>query len=75
MTRRTGLQTEVLVSLAVIMLAATGILAMVVRSADETRVREVVGRALQAEARAPVPPAQALYPGTVWWRVTAGGHA
>lgn len=75
MARRPGLQTEVLVSLAVIMLAATGILATIVRSYDEARVREVVGRALQAEARAPVPPAQSLYPGTVWWRVAADGHA
>ncbi len=73
--KRTGLQAEVLVSLALVMLAATGLLALVVRSYDEGRVREVVGRALQAEARNPAGPDRALYPGTVWWRVDSAGVA
>jgi len=71
--RRTGLQTEVLVSLALVMLAATGIAAGVIRTSDEARLREVVGRALHAEARAPGPPSRAVYPGTLWWRVAPDG--
>jgi len=71
--RRTGLQIEVLVSLALVMLAATGIVAAVVRSADEARLRAVVARSLQSEARAPGPPARALYPGTLWWRIPSAG--
>jgi signal transduction histidine kinase len=69
MSRRAGLQTEVLVSLALVMLAAGGVLALVVRAYDEARVREVLVRALTAEARAPGPPARSLYPGIVWWRI------
>jgi signal transduction histidine kinase len=72
--RRTGLQSEVLVSLALLMLAATGIAAAVVRSDDEARIREVVARALQSEARAPGPPARTLYPGTLWWRIAPAGE-
>ena len=71
--RRTGLQIEVLVSLALVMLAATGIVAAVVRAADEARLRAVVARSLQGEARAPGPPARALYPGTLWWRMSKAG--
>jgi signal transduction histidine kinase len=71
--RRTGLQAEVLISLALLMLAATGVAVAVVRSADEARVRDLVGRALQREARAPGPPARSIHPGTLWWRIPEDG--
>jgi len=73
MRRRTGLQTEVLVSLALVMLGATGIVATVIVSYDEARLRLALGRALQAEARAPGPPSRSLFPGTHWWRIGAEG--
>ena len=73
--RRTGLQAEVLVSLALLMLAATGVVASVIRSADDARLREVVARSLGSEARAPRPPVHSTFPGTVWWRIPEGGTA
>jgi len=75
MRRRPGLQSEVLVSLALVMLAATGVLAAVLGAYDEGRLRQVLGRALAREARAPGPPTASLYPGTVWWRVDPSGRA
>ena len=73
--RRTGLQAEVLISLALLMLAATGVVAAVIRGGDEARLREVVGRALGREARAPGPPTHSVFPGTFWWRIEGGGPA
>jgi len=75
MARRTGLQTELLVSLALLMLAATGIVAGVVRASGEARLRAAVGRALEVEARSPDAPARTLHLGTSWWRVGADGTA
>ena len=72
--RRTGLQAEVLISLALLMLASTGVVAAVIRSADEARLREVVGRSLGREARAPGPPTHSVFPGTVWWRIEGDGQ-
>ncbi|HKJ23847.1 MAG TPA: ATP-binding protein [Myxococcota bacterium] len=73
--RRTGLQAEVLISLALLMLAATGVVASVTRSADEARLRDVVARSLGREARAPGPPTRSIFPGTLWWRVEADAPA
>jgi len=71
---RPGLQAEVLVSLALLMLAATGVVATVIRGADEARLRDVVARSLAREAQAPGPPTHSIHPGTVWWHIDGDGR-
>lgn len=77
-----GLQAEVLVSLSIVMLTATGILGIVLEATHERHVhqlRELAARSLVAEARSPLDP---TVPGAHWWQVEAsgsvrprGGHA
>jgi signal transduction histidine kinase len=76
--RRTSLQAEVVLSLGLVMLAATGILAALLLQSGEQRLREWLGPGLLAEARA-LPASGPLrisggtvVPGTRWWRVWPG---
>ena len=66
---RPGLQAEVVLSLGLVMAAATGILGVTLIGDNEARLRELLGRALLAESRKPPPPEAAFVPGTLWWRV------
>ncbi len=71
--RRSGLQAEVILSLALVMLAATAVLAGVLLRHGEARLRDVLGRALLAEALQAPQPEPMLLPGTRWWRLRADG--
>ena len=71
--RRAGLQTEVLLSLGLVMGLATIVLSGVLLSFQESSLRGVLGRALLAEARADRPSPRAVYPGTAWWWVHPTG--
>jgi two-component system, NtrC family, sensor kinase len=68
-----GLQTEVVLSLALVMLAATTLLAAALLHGHETRWRDLLGRALLAEARGQPAPELALITGTQWWELRAAG--
>ena len=72
---RPGLQAEVVLSLGLVMAAATGILAVTLIGDNEARLRELLGRALVTEARRMPPPEIAFVPGTRWWRVVAAPDA
>jgi len=72
MERRSGLFAELLTSLAIVMVAATALLAVVLVKHHEGRMRELLGRALAAEAADAVRAASPLVPGTVWWTVDGG---
>lgn len=71
--QRGGLLAEVIASLALVMLAATLVVALVLFQHGETRLRDLLGRALRTEARLLPGPTQALVPGTEWWRIDARG--
>ena len=76
MARRRGLQTEVLMSLALVMLAATAVLAAVLVGAHEAhllQIRQLAARALIAEARSPLLPESVGLPGVRWWIVEPDG--
>lgn len=73
--RRPGLFAELLASLSVIMIGATVLLAIVLVKEQEARLREILGRALSAEARDPLRSATPLVPGTHWWTVGPEGVA
>jgi len=70
---RGGLLAEVIASLALVMLAATLVVALLLFQHGEARLRDVLGHALRAEARVLPVPTQSLVPGTEWWRVDASG--
>ncbi len=73
--RRRGIQSEVLVSLAVVMLTANALLAAFffeTHSAQTERLRGPLGRALIAEARAPVFPREPAIEAS-WWTVSPDG--
>jgi hypothetical protein len=72
---RGGLLAEVVASLALVMLAATVVVVLLLFQGHESRLRDLLGRALLAEARELPEPAQALVPGTLWWRIDAQGTA
>ena len=72
---KTSLQTEVVLSLALVMLAATTLLAAALLQGHETRWRDLLGRGLLAEAQAPPAPESALIIGTEWWHVRRDGTA
>ena len=74
-TVRSGLLTEVVTSLGLVMLAATVVLAYLLLQHNEARLRDLLGRALLAEARTLPDPDRALVPGTAWWRVGTSGNA
>jgi signal transduction histidine kinase len=71
--RRPGLQADLLFSLALVMVLATAVLAAVLVTHGETRLRDVLGRALLVEAHASGPHTRLTIPGTQWWIVTASG--
>jgi signal transduction histidine kinase len=73
--RRPGLFAELLASLSVIMFGATVLLAIVLVREQEARLREILGRALSAEARDPLRSTTPLVPGTHWWTVASDGIA
>jgi hypothetical protein len=64
--RRSGLQAEVLASLALVMAAATGVLAVVLVAWHEAALQPVLASALAQEARSPAA-AHPVVPGTRWW--------
>jgi signal transduction histidine kinase len=70
-----GVQSEVVLSLGLVMLAATAILAVGLLHWNEARWRDLLGRALLAEARSQPPPELGLVAGTRWWRVRAAQPA
>ena len=59
MERRSGLMAEVLASLALVMSAATGVLAVVLVSYHEETLRSVLSAGLALEARSAAPDARA----------------
>jgi signal transduction histidine kinase len=73
--RRAGLLAEVLASLALVMAAATGVLAVVLVAHHEAAQRELLAAALASEARAPGPVLRQVVPGTQWWTLAPGGAA
>jgi hypothetical protein len=74
-TRRAGLLAEVLASLGLVMIAATGVLALVLVAHHEAAQRQLLAAALAGEARGRAPLAPALVPGTHWWVMDARGGA
>jgi signal transduction histidine kinase len=75
--RRHGLQSEVLLSLATVMLTATLVLAALLVKTHEASVRRLhplAARALLEDARGPLPVAQSLVPELHWWTVVPGGR-
>jgi len=73
--RRPGLFAELLASLSILMFGATLLLAIVLVKDQEARLRELLGRALSAEARDPLRSTTPLVPGTSWWTVGSDGVA
>jgi len=73
-TRRAGVQTEVLLGLALVMGLATLVLTAVFVAQQEAGLRAILGRALLAEARSPRTLTDSLFPGTEWWTVAADGR-
>ncbi|MDJ0865352.1 MAG: ATP-binding protein [Myxococcota bacterium] len=71
--RRAGLQAEVVLSLGLVMLAASGILTLLLIHHNEARLRDLLGRALLAEARGLPARSSPLLAGTDWWRVLRAG--
>jgi signal transduction histidine kinase len=57
------------------MFGATVLLAVVLVKEQEARLREILGRALSAEARDPLRSPTPLVPGTQWWTVGSDGVA
>jgi signal transduction histidine kinase len=74
-TARGGLLAEVVASLGLVMLAATVVIAYLLLGHNEARLRDLLGRALLAEARALPEQDGALMPGTAWWRIGPMGAA
>jgi two-component system, NtrC family, sensor kinase len=70
--RRATLQREILTSLALVMLLSTAMLGAVLFTHQERSMRELVGRALIAEAVAPPAPHRSFVTGTRWWTLTKG---
>lgn len=70
-----GVQGEVVLGFALVMLAATTLLAAALLHGHEARWRDLLGRALLAEAQAPPAPELALLAGTRWWELRADGRA
>jgi len=71
-----GLQAEVLVSLAIVMLTATGMLGIVLIKDHEThvdRLRDLAVQSLVAEANSPLGPSRTREDGTRWWMIDAQG--
>lgn len=73
MPRRNGLQAEVLLSLGLVMVAATGVLAIVLVNTHDAVFRSILSRALAAEARSTGPIGSTVIRGTEWWVLDAAG--
>lgn len=71
--RSQSLQTEVVLGFALVMLAATTLLAAALLHGHETRWRDLLGRALLAEAHVQPAPELALIAGTRWWELRRDG--
>jgi len=74
MRRRLGTQAELLLSLGLVMILATLVQAAVLASHHEASLRNLLGRALLAEAKAPGRISDAVVPGTRWWTVHIDGR-
>jgi len=74
MARRPGTQAELLLSLGLVMILATLVQAAVLATHHESSLRDLIGRALLAEARAPARISDAVLPGTEWWTVHPDGR-
>jgi two-component system, NtrC family, sensor kinase len=72
--RRATLQRELLTSLGLVMLLSTAMLGAILLTHQERSVRELVGRALIAEAAEPPAPQRSFVPGTRWWTQREGGQ-
>jgi signal transduction histidine kinase len=72
--RRAGVQTEVLLGLALVMGLATLVLTAVFVAHQEAGLRAILGRSLLAEARSPRTLTDSLFPGTDWWTVAGDGR-
>ncbi len=78
MARRHGLQTEILLSLTLVMLTATAVLAALLVKTHEAsvqRLHRLAARALLDDARAPIPITGAAVPELRWWTVSPSGRA
>jgi signal transduction histidine kinase len=76
--RARGLQSEILLSLAVVMATATGVLAATLaraHAAASERLARLAAQALVAEARSPLSAAGPGTGGARWWTVDAEGRA
>jgi len=73
-TRRAGVQAEILLGLALVMGLATLVLTAVFVAYQEAALRAILGRALLAEARSPRTLTDSLFPGTEWWSVASDGR-
>ena len=74
MRRRAGVQTEVLLGLALVMGLATLVLTAVFVAHQEAGLRAILGRSLLAEARSPRTLTESMFPGTEWWTVAGDGR-
>ncbi len=78
MPRGRGLQSEILLSLVVVMATATGVLAATLarsHAAATERLAAIAGRALAVEARSPLSATLESVDGLRWWTVDAQGRA
>jgi two-component system NtrC family sensor kinase len=76
--RARGLESEILLSLAVVMATATGVLAATLarsHAAASERLAVLAARALAVEARSPISALTLPGSGLRWWTVDAGGRA
>jgi signal transduction histidine kinase len=74
MRPRLGVQGEVLASLGLVMVLSTAVLAALLLGHHERSLRELLGRALVAEAHDPPPSWRCFVPGTQWWSVGPAGQ-
>ncbi len=78
MSRRRGVQAEILTSLAVVMVTATGLLTaffLKAHTAQVERLQGLLGRALSAEARTSNAILGTGTPGIEWWAVSGDGSS
>ena len=74
MTRRAGVQTEVLLGLVLVMGLATLVLTAVFVAHQEAGLRAILGHSLLGEARSPRTLTDSVFPGTAWWTVASDGR-
>jgi signal transduction histidine kinase len=66
-------QGEVLASLGLVMVLSTAVLGVLLLAHHERSLRELLGRALVAEAQQPPADWRCFVPGTQWWSIGANG--